>query len=87
MLVKKAILLSELSAKIVEYRKASIVRWAMFEAGAMLCLIGYWAAGNIQHLIVYLVVMIFFFIYRPSKYQFSSNFQLDEAQDQQVQNM
>lgn len=70
---------STLLQKIQEFRTIKIIQWAVLEGAAFLSIVAFMYTGNYFHIIVFLFVMGFNFLYRPSKESFFDGVKISEA--------
>jgi hypothetical protein len=68
----------ELLSQIAKYRTFKIIQWAIIESGAFLSIVGFIITGNYLYAIVFLFLLGFFFLNRPSKEQFINDFKISE---------
>lgn len=55
-----------LSVKLEVYRSASLIKYALLEAAALLSLVAYWLSGNALHLVIAIALAAYFFSQRPT---------------------
>lgn len=70
--------------KFGEYRKNSIVRWAMMEMGNLLAIIAAIVEGKTLYFALFAVGLIFFAMTRPSIEDFSRQFNLSVEEENQL---
>lgn len=70
----------DLSAKLAGYRSALITRYALLEMPSLLALIGYFLTNNLLTLIFTGLILILFFIYRPTKEKLITELELSPAE-------
>jgi len=70
----------DLLSKIIKYRTFKIIQWALVESIGFLSIVGFIITGNYLHAIVFLFMLGFFILIRPSKEQFFNDFKI--ANDQ-----
>ena len=68
----------ELVAKLVKYRNYKITQWAMTEFASIISLVGLLTTGNYLYAIVFLFLIGFFILNRPSELQFKIDFRVSE---------
>jgi hypothetical protein len=68
----------DLLPQIAKYRTFKIIQWAIIESGAFLSIVGFIITGNYLYAIVFLFLLGFFILNRPSKEQFISDFKISE---------
>lgn len=73
-----------LQAKFQEYRKNSIVRWAMIDMGNVLAIVAALIEGKTLYFALFAVGLIFFAMTRPSVEDFSRQFDLSVEQENQL---
>ncbi len=71
----------DLLAKITKYRTIKIIQWAQIESGAFLSLVGFILTGNYLYAIVFLFLLGFFILIKPSKEQFIKDLKISSEQD------
>jgi len=71
----------DLLAKITKYRTFKIIQWAQIEGGAFLSLIGFILTGNYLYAIVFLFLLGYLILIKPSKEQFISDLKISSEQD------
>jgi hypothetical protein len=64
----------DISAKIAKYRTFKIVQWAQIESVAFLSNVGFILTGNYLYAIVFLFMLGYFILIKPSKEQFIRDF-------------
>lgn len=57
----------ELSKKLQRYYTATIIKYAIIEAGAFLALFAYYSNGTAMHLVIALCLMLYLVFQRPTK--------------------
>jgi hypothetical protein len=70
----------ELLDKIIKYRNFKIIQWAMVESVGLLSNVGFIITGNYLHTIVFLFMLGFFILIKPSKEQFFRDFKISNEQ-------
>jgi hypothetical protein len=68
----------DLIAKSVKYRNYKIAQWAMTEFASLISLAGFLITGNYLYVIVFLFLIGFFILNRPSELQFKIDFRVSE---------
>ena len=71
----------DLLSKISKYRTFKIIQWAQIEAGAFLSLVGFILTGNYLYAIVFLFLLGYFILIKPSKEQFINDLKISSEQD------
>ena len=71
----------DLLVKIAKYRTFKIIQWAQIESGAFLSLVGFILTGNYLYAIVFLFLLGYFILIKPSKEQFISDLKISSEQD------
>jgi hypothetical protein len=66
--------------KIAKYRLFKIIQWAQIEAGAFLSLVGFILTSNYLYAIVFLFMLGYFILIKPSKEQFIRDFRISNDQ-------
>jgi len=66
----------DLLSKITKYRTIKITQWALVESVGFLSNVGFFITGNYLHAIVFLFMLGFFILIRPSKEQFFNDFKI-----------
>ncbi len=66
----------DLSSNITKYRTFKIIQWALVESVGFLSNVGFIITGNYLHAIVFLFMLGFFILIRPSKEQFFNDFKI-----------
>ena len=70
----------DLVSKINKYRTFKIIQWALVESVGFLSNVGFIITGNYLHAIVFLFMLGFFILIRPSKKQFLNDFKISSEQ-------
>lgn len=70
----------DLLSKITKYRTIKITQWALVESVGFLSNVGFFITGNYLHAIVFLFMLGFFILIRPSKEQFFNDFKISNDQ-------
>jgi len=70
----------EVNSKIVKYRNFKIVQWALVESVSILSIIGLIITGNYLYAVVFLFMLGFFLLIKPSKEQFFNDFKISNDQ-------
>lgn len=65
-----------LENKLNSYRTSKIISWAIIESGCILSLVAYMLTFNLLDVIVFLFLIGFFFMIKPSKENFIKDFNL-----------
>jgi hypothetical protein len=65
-----------LSQKLIPYKAASLLRWAIAEMPLILCNVFLFLTGSYYYIIFIFIVLIFFILYTPSKEQIAAHLQL-----------
>jgi hypothetical protein len=63
--------------KLIEYRSASILKWAILEAPSFLAIIGYFLTGDMTFIIITIAIIAFFAMNRPSPEKTCIELELD----------
>jgi len=71
----------DLLVKIAKYRTFKIIQWAQIESGAFLSLVGFILTGNYLYAIVFLLLLGYLILIKPSKEQFISDLKISSEQD------
>ncbi len=71
----------DLLSKISKYRTFKIIQWAQIEAGAFLSLVGFILTGNYLYAIVFLFLLGYLILIKPSKEQFIIDLKISSEQD------
>ncbi len=71
----------DLLSKISKYRTFKIIQWAQIEAGAFLSLVGFILTSNYLYAIVFLFLLGYLILIKPSKEQFISDLKISSEQD------
>ncbi len=71
----------DLLAKITKYRTFKIIQWAQIESGAFLSLVGFILTGNYLYAIVFLFLLGYLILIKPSKEQFINDLKISGEQD------
>lgn len=69
-----------LLTKISRYRTFKIVQWAQIESGSLISIVGFILTSNYLYAIVFLFLVGFFILIRPSKEQFVNDFKISSNQ-------
>ena len=70
-----------LLAKITKYRTFKIIQWALIESGAFLSLAGFILTGNYLYAIIFLFLLGYLILIKPSKEQFIKDLKISSEQD------
>jgi hypothetical protein len=70
----------DLSSKISKYRTFKIIQWALLESVGFLSIVGFIITGNYLHAIIFLFMLGFFILIKPSKEQFFRDFKISDDQ-------
>jgi len=70
----------ELLAKIIKYRNFKIIQWALVESVGLLSIVGFIITGNYIYAIVFLFMLGYFILIKPSKEQFFRDFKISHEQ-------
>ena len=68
----------ELAEKLLKYRNYKITQWAMTEFASLISLAGFLITGDYLYVIVFLFLIGFFILNRPSEQQFKVDFRVSE---------
>ncbi len=71
----------DLLAKIAKYRTSKIIQWALIESGGFLSLVGFILTGNYLYAIVFLFLLGYLILIKPSKEQFIIDLKISSEQD------
>ncbi len=71
----------DLFAKIAMYRTFKIIQWAQIESGAFLSLVGFILTSNYLYAIVFLFLLGYLILIKPSKEQFINDLKISSEQD------
>jgi len=71
----------DLLAKIAKYRTFKIIQWAQIESGAFLSLVGFILTSNYLYAIVFLFLLGYLILIKPSKEQFINDLKISDEQD------
>ena len=66
-----------LSEKLSQYRSIKIIQWAILEGASFLSLVAFLLTGNYFYVIVFLFLIGFIILVRPSKENFINDFKVD----------
>jgi|SRR3990172_4241083 len=69
----------ELSIKLIKFRSYKIIQWAEIEAASLISIIAFILTGNYLYVIVFLFMIGFFILNRPSKEIFVNDFKISGA--------
>jgi len=83
---KQSLNLNTLDEKLILYRTATMLRLMLFESGGFISLIAYFLTGSNQYVVLLGIVLIAFFINKPSKHRAISDLQLNEQESNIVLN-
>ena len=72
--------------KIAKYRTFKIIQWALVESATMLSLIGLMSTGNHLYSAVFIFLIGYFFLVKPSKENFVSELKLNSADAHELLN-
>jgi hypothetical protein len=70
----------DLLSKISKYRTFKIIQWALVESVAFLSNVGFILTGNHLYAIVFLFMLGYFILIKPSKEQFINDFKISSEQ-------
>ncbi len=70
----------DLLSKIKKYRTFKVIQWALVESIGILSNVGFIITGNYLNAIVFLFMLGFFILIRPSKEQFFNDFKISNDQ-------
>ena len=70
----------DLLSKICKYRTFKIIQWALLESVGFLSIVGFIITGNYLHAIIFLFMLGFFILIKPSKEQFFRDFKISDDQ-------
>ena len=70
----------DLLSKIKKYRTFKVIQWALVESIGFLSIVGFIITGNYLHAIVFLFMLGFFILIKPSKEQFFRDFKISGDQ-------
>ena len=70
----------DMLVKIAKYRTFKIIQWALVGSVGFLSNVGFIITGNYLHAIVFLFMLGFFILIRPSKKQFLNDFKISSEQ-------
>ena len=70
----------DLLSKISKYRTFKIIQWALLESVGLLSIVGFIITGNYLHAIIFLFMLGFFILIKPSKEQFFRDFKISDDQ-------
>lgn len=71
----------DLLSKISKYRTFKIIQWAQIESGAFLSLVGFILTSNYLYAIVFLFLLGYLILIKPSKEQFINDLKISDEQD------
>lgn len=74
----------DLTIKLQKYQGASIVKWAVIEASAMLCIIGAFVTKSVILLLIAGILIVYFYTLKPSKEKLFSDLELSREEKQQI---
>ena len=70
----------DLLSKISKYRTFKIIQWALLESVGFLSIVGFIITGNYLHAIIFLFMLGFLILIKPSKEQFFRDFKISDDQ-------
>jgi hypothetical protein len=70
----------DLLSKISKYRTFKIIQWALVESVGFLSIVGFIITGNYLYAIVFLFMLGYFFLIKPTKEQFIKDFKISSDQ-------
>ncbi len=76
----------DVNSKIVKYRGFKIFQWALVESVSILSIIGLIITSNYLYAVVFLFMLGFFILIRPSKEQFFNDFKISNDQKNMFSN-
>jgi hypothetical protein len=82
--MKSIYAMAPLSSKLVEYRSASIIKWALLEGPSFLSIIFAFLTGNLIFLGLAVMVMIYFLTMKPGAEKAATEMGLDFEQKNQL---
>jgi uncharacterized membrane protein YfcA len=71
---------TNLEDKIVKYRSAKIVSWALLESGCILSLVATMLTSNYLYIVVFIFLLGYFYMLRPSRQSLIKDLQLDSKE-------
>jgi len=69
----------DMMTKITKYRTSKIIQWAQVESASMLSLVALMLTGNHLYSAVFIFLIGYFFLVKPSKENFVSEMKLNSA--------
>jgi len=76
----------DVNSKILKYRNFKIVQWALVESVSILSIVGLIITSNYLYAVVFLFMLGFFILIRPSKEQFFNDFKISNDQKNMFSN-
>jgi hypothetical protein len=76
----------DLLVKISKYRTFKIIQWSLLESVGFLSIVGFIITGNYLHAIVFLFMLGFFIIIKPTKEEFLRDFKISNEQKMMLSN-
>ncbi len=76
----------DVNSKILKYRGFKIFQWALIESVSILSIIGLIITSNYLYAVVFLFMLGFFILIRPSKEQFFNDFKISNDQKNMFSN-
>jgi hypothetical protein len=76
----------DLLSKISKYRTFKIIQWALVESVGFLSIVGFIITGNYLYAIVFLFMLGYFILIKPTKEQFSRDFKVSNEQKTEFAN-
>ena len=71
---------TNLEVKIVKYRSTKIVSWAILESGCILSLVATMLTSNYLYIAVFILLLGYFYMLRPSRQSLINDLQLDSKE-------
>ncbi len=78
---------TSLAEKVATYRLANIIRWALLEGGAILCVVALLLTQNKLYAYMFVVAYLVFLSNRPSAGKFARHFNLSDSEVSQMNSL
>ncbi len=73
-----------LEQKLIFYRVAAFIRFALMNAAGILTALGFLLTGATNLIYLQAIILLFFIIYKPGPFKIASDLELDENEKQQI---
>jgi hypothetical protein len=80
LIISRSLAGTDLTTKIVKYRSAKIVSWALMESGCLFSLIATMLTSNYLYIAVFVFLLGYFFMLKPSRESLVNDMQLNSSE-------